>query len=72
MLLDLLIVISIIVFNVVIITYINVNRNNGNEQLHEIKAPYIFNGYYCELTSHDILLKLDFLNEIVFSDSLLA
>ncbi|CAD8143247.1 unnamed protein product [Paramecium pentaurelia] len=70
--LDVCIILSIILFNILNIIFISEQRDNGNKQLLEIQAPYVFNGIYCELTSHDILYKLSKVEGIQISQNLLS
>ncbi|CAD8049466.1 unnamed protein product [Paramecium sonneborni] len=70
-LLDVFIILSIIIFNIINGIFISKQKDNGNRQLLEMQAPYIFNGFYCELTSHDILYKLSKVEGIQISQNLL-
>ncbi|CAD8050742.1 unnamed protein product [Paramecium sonneborni] len=70
-LLDVCIILSIIIFNILNVIFINKQRDNGNRQLLEMQAPYIFNGFYCEITSFDILYKLSKVDGIQISQNLL-
>ncbi|CAD8141741.1 unnamed protein product [Paramecium octaurelia] len=68
---DLLIVLSIITFNIFTILTLNTKKQNSNNLLIELQAPFIYNSYYCELTSHDIIFKLSQIQGIEFSQDLL-
>ncbi|CAD8148989.1 unnamed protein product [Paramecium pentaurelia] len=71
LLIDLLIVLSIIIFNIFTIITLNTKKQYSNNLLIELQAPFIYNNYYCELTSHDIIFKLAQIQGIEFSEDLL-
>ncbi|CAD8186524.1 unnamed protein product [Paramecium octaurelia] len=68
---DLLIISSILIFNIFPIITIHDNNLHAIEQIDAIMAPYLYNSYYCQLYVHNLIFELQKLSIVNYSQELI-
>ncbi|CAD8186936.1 unnamed protein product [Paramecium pentaurelia] len=68
---DLMIISSILFFNIFPIITIHNNNIHAIEQIDAIMAPYLYNSYYCQLYVHNMIFELQKLSIVNYSQELI-
>ncbi|CAK89742.1 unnamed protein product (macronuclear) [Paramecium tetraurelia] len=68
---DLMIIASILVFNIFPMITIHNNNLHAIEQIDAIMAPYLYNSYYCQLYVHNMIFELQKLQIVDYSQELI-
>ncbi|CAD8181342.1 unnamed protein product [Paramecium pentaurelia] len=68
---DIMIISSILVFNIYPIITIHNNNIHAIQQIDAIMAPYLYNSYYCQLYVHNMIFELQKLQIVNYSQELI-